>query len=233
MPTRVSSSSMCSRGNWSASSVSRWSKAAVSTRAGSRSETVGIRTSDWSLATTRSGVGWSHAPEPSAAGSGALAQSSATSISTLPTTPDLDGGVRLRRLLERVVVHRQAVLVPDPEGAVDQRGGDVLGCRAQRRLTDGVEQHPLEARVGGEGLAHAEGDLVTAVVRIDRDRPAGLDHLDVEAQVLRGGDLDDDVDPVRGELADRRPPGRPGGSSPCGGRRRPSPGRPSRRCSPW
>ena len=54
---RVSSRRSCTSGNWRASSSRKASKTAVSVRAGSRCETVGIRTSAWSLATAASGMG--------------------------------------------------------------------------------------------------------------------------------------------------------------------------------
>ncbi len=54
LPTRVSSSRSCSSGNCVRSSASNRSKASVSTRDQSRSETVGMRTSACSFATARS-----------------------------------------------------------------------------------------------------------------------------------------------------------------------------------
>jgi hypothetical protein len=56
-PTRVRSRRSCSSGNCVASSANSRSKASVSTRAGSRSETVGMRTRACRAATTRSVMG--------------------------------------------------------------------------------------------------------------------------------------------------------------------------------
>ncbi len=57
VPTRVRSSRSCSSGKWRASSASRRSKASRSTRAGSRSETVGMRTRACRAPTTRAVMG--------------------------------------------------------------------------------------------------------------------------------------------------------------------------------
>ena len=63
VPTRVSSSRSCSSGNCVASSASSRSKASASTRAGSRSETVGMRTRACRAPTTRSVMGVTVVPQ--------------------------------------------------------------------------------------------------------------------------------------------------------------------------
>ena len=114
----------------------------------------------------------------------------------------LDGGVGLRRLLQREVVQRQPGVLTDPDGPVQHGGGDVLDALRLGGRRGGVQQHELPAGVGHHRRAHRQRQRLLVVVGVDGHRAVGRHGLDVDVGVRGGGDLDDRGHAVGRDLAD-------------------------------
>ena len=107
----------------------------------------------------------------------------ATSMRTLPTVATLDRRVGLRRLLEREVVHGQAVFVAHADSGVQDRRRDVLDGVCFRRRIHVVEQHELPARVERHQGADRQCRLIARDPRVHGDRATLGEHLGVEPAV--------------------------------------------------
>src|SRR3954452_12997698 len=144
-------------------------------------------------------------PPPSrtrSAGSGSLVTSGGDVDEDLADGAVLHRLVRSGGLGQWVDVQRQPGVDPDPHCTVEYGGVDVLDADVLGAPGLGVDQYELPAGVGRHLGAHRDGHLGATVVGVHADGAVHPDDLRVDRGVHRGVDLDDRVDPVRGDLPD-------------------------------
>ena len=71
-------------------------------------------------------------------------------------------------------------------------------------VADRVKEQALPAGVLGEARNDGGGEVISVVVRVERDAAVIGEHRNIERSVLCGGDLDDVVNPARSEFQDPR-----------------------------
>jgi hypothetical protein len=71
-----------------------------------------------------------------------------------------------------------------------------------RRARNRIHENELVANVAGHQVAHNQGELAATIAGVDGHGAVRRQHRDVESGVRGRRQLDEDVDPIRDEIAD-------------------------------